>query len=71
MTENVLGWPYCAQKEKRVQASRQEVLPEKVTSSNNNEQQRPRLTRQITLSEAFKNVTEQRASTSAEGAPNN
>ncbi|KFD46970.1 hypothetical protein M513_12160 [Trichuris suis] len=34
-------------------------------------QQRPRLTRQITLSEAFKNVTEQRASTSAEGAPNN
>lgn len=34
-------------------------------------QQTPRLTRQITLSEAFKNVTEQRASTSAEGAPDN
>ncbi|KFD59181.1 hypothetical protein M514_12160 [Trichuris suis] len=34
-------------------------------------QERPRLTRQITLSEAFKNATEQRASTSAEGEPDN
>ncbi|KFD46271.1 hypothetical protein M513_12859 [Trichuris suis] len=34
-------------------------------------QQRLRLTRQIVLSEALKNVTEHRASTSAEGAPNN
>ncbi|KFD68170.1 hypothetical protein M514_19652 [Trichuris suis] len=34
-------------------------------------QQRPRLTRQVTLSKAFKNDTERRASTSAEGAPDN